>query len=283
MKNVFIVPNPKKDLHYKVTRNLVSLLLESGASVSMNKRYEDSKIEFLRYVDDADENTELVIVIGGDGSFIEASHYAISLNVPIIGVNLGKVGYLSEIEPDNLSVIKRIFSGEYKVNEKMLLSAAYTENGEVKNIDRIAVNDVVVSHEEYLGISDFVILSKEGGVRYRADGVVFATPQGSTAYSLSAGGPIVSHEAHSIIVTPIAPHSFFNRSIVFAKGEEIKLKNKSAKALNLALDGRFSLKIPSGEECVIKSSEKTLKVLTFKDNNMFSNLFNKMQILEDII
>lgn len=283
MKNVFIVTNPNKDKDYSVTKRTAEVLISCGAEISMLSIHRASEIDRCRYVDDIPQNTDLIIVIGGDGSFIDAAIYAERRDVPIIGVNLGKVGYLTEIEPESLDSLKKIFDGEYKIEERMLLKITASDGDNDITIDRYAVNDVVISNQEYLGISDFVAYSKDGGVRYRADGAVISTPQGSTAYSLSAGGPVVSHNAGAIILTPIAPHSFFNRSIVFAENEEIKIKNTSDQPLNVSVDGRLAYKLQPRQKLTVKSSNKKLKVMTFENNNMFSNLFSKMQILEDII
>ena len=283
MKNIFIVTNPKKDKDYSVTRRTAEILKAFGANIFMLSACKDSNLDFCTYNDDMPECTELVIVIGGDGSFIDAASYAEKKNVPIIGVNLGKVGYLNEIEPEELESLGKIFSGEYVTEDRMLLEISVNESDNVSLIERHAVNDVVISNQQYLGISDFVVYSKDGGVRYRADGAVISTPQGSTAYSLSAGGPVVSHNAGAIILTPIAPHSFFNRSIVFAENEEIKVKNISDQPLNVSADGRLVYKLEPGDKISVRASSKKLKVMTFKINNMFSNLFSKMQILEDII
>lgn len=283
MKNIFVVPNPNKDVSYSVTKKVTNILTASGAAVYIQNKYADSEIDSCTYLQDLNVKIDLVIVIGGDGSFIDASLYAIEKNVPILGINLGKVGYLSEVEPANLDILKNVFNGEYNIDEKMLLGVkTITENKETV-CSRLAVNDIVISHQTHIGIADFVVYSNEGGIRYRADGAIFSTPAGSTAYSLSAGGPIVSHKADAVIVTPIAPHSFFNRSIVFGIDENIKIKNTGDSPLNISVDGReFSVIAPS-EKCSIFVSDKKIKVLTFKENNMFSNLFDKMQILEDII
>ena len=282
MKNIFLVPNIKKDTDYVVTRAVAQKLLSLELCVTMLSLYRESHIENCVYVEDIPKSADLVLVIGGDGSFIDAAGFAIKNDVPILGINLGKVGYLSEIEPTDLSPLEKLKCDEYSIDNKMLLEVC-SERDEGKLKEKLAVNDIVLSHPSYLGISDFVLISKEGGVRYRADGIVVSTPAGSTAYSLSAGGPIVSHGASAIIVTPIAPHSFFNRSIVFGENEIIKIKNTSSEALNLSLDGRFCHVLAPSEKCTVKASEKRLKVLTFKENNMFSNLFCKMQIMEDII
>lgn len=283
MKKIMVIPNPNKDKDFSVTKNAVSLLSKLGAQVIMQNIHSDKDIEHCEFAEIENSDFDMIIVIGGDGSFIDASVFAIAKGVPLIGINLGKVGYLSEVEPSNLDVLKKIFTGEYKIDEKILLGVKKADKVETIISDRFAVNDVVISHQNHIGISDFVIYSTEGGVRYRADGVVFSTPAGSTAYSLSAGGPIVSHKAEAIIVTPIAPHSFFNRSLVFGMKEEIKLKNTGELPLNISVDGREFSVIDPGEKCEIFVSDKKLKVLTFKENNMFSNLFGKMQIMEDII
>lgn len=283
MKRIFIVSNPIKDPEYKVTKDVVSLLLDFEAEIFMLSDFENPDIKDVVFLKEPPLDADCVIAIGGDGTFIKASHYAVEISAPVIGINLGKLGYLSEVEPSNVLVLKKIFTGDFKVDKKMLLEATYKENGAILRKSDCAVNDVVISHKDYLGISDFVLSSKDGAVNYRADGIVFATPQGSTAYSLSAGGPIVSHEADAIIVTPIAPHSFFNRSIVFGKNEQISIKNTSEDHMNITVDGAFMAKMSPGAECEVKVSDKCLKVLTFKGNNMFENLFSKMQILEDII
>ena len=120
-------------------------------------------------------------------------------------------------------------------------------------------------------------------LRYRADGVIVSTPLGSTAYSLSAGGPIIAHSLDVITVTPVCPHSFFNRSIIFGTDEKLRVKNHSPYDLNVSIDGRLLTSMAPGEKCMVHTSEKKIKVLTFKENNTFSNLFTKMQLVEDVI
>ena len=282
MKNFFIVPNPSKDLGYKITEKVCNLLKAHGASIYMPCDCKDSLID-AEYTCDFPKAAELIIVLGGDGSIIDASHYAIDNDCPILGVNLGKVGYLGEVEPSDLTTLEKIFSDEYKIVEKMLLSASVEDENKHIELERLAVNDIIITPAKHLGIADFVVYSHEGGVRYRGDGVVLATPAGSTAYSLSAGGPIVSQKADAIIVTPIAPHSFFNRSIIFGTDEKLRVKNHSPYDLNVSIDGRFLTSMAPGEKCIVQTSDKKIKVLTFKENNTFSNLFTKMQLVEDVI
>ena len=282
MKKIFVIPNPKKDEGLTVTAELVSHLIERGMSAILPKEFAEI-ISDCGFADKPGADIDLIIVVGGDGSFIDASHYALALDIPILGINLGKRGYLSEIEPSNAESVATLLDGEYRIVEKMLLECTVFHGGTEMHSERMAVNDVVVSHSSYLGIADLTVRTADGGVAYRADGVVIATPAGSTAYSLSVGGPIVSHSSDSIIVTPIAPHSFFNRSLIFSAKDTVSVENTGEPDLNVSLDGRCFASLEKGDACVIKASSRRLKVLTFRNNNMLSVLFNKMRLMEDII
>ena len=283
MKNVVIIPNPTKDPQFSVTKNLVKKLISLGITVYIDEKFSDGFSGEVAFYDKIPSSAELIIVVGGDGSILDASVTAIEEDIPILGVNLGKVGYLSEVEPDNLDILSGLVCGDYKIQEKMLLSVVYKSAGTETRAVRLAVNDVIVSHDTFVGIADFILENSVGDcVKYRADGLILSTPAGSTAYALSAGGPIVSHDIDSITATPICPHSFFNRSIIFKSTEKIKLKNTSNTPLNVSVDGRYFHSVARDEECVIKMADKKLRVLTFSENNMFSTLFKKMRILEDI-
>ena len=119
----------------------------------------------------------MVISVGGDGSILDASVTALLWDIPLLGVNLGKVGYLSEVEPDNLDILARLFSGEYTVEEKMLLTVAAVRDGAAERAERLAVNDVIISHDTFLGIADFTLENSVGDcVKYRADGLILSTP-----------------------------------------------------------------------------------------------------------
>ena len=283
MKNIVVIPNLKKDTTLAVTKALINKLTQCGAAVYIEEKFiNDVNLYAIAYKNFPNE-AELIIVVGGDGSVLDASVVAIEHDIPMLGVNLGKVGYLSELEPDNLDILTRIINGNYKLEEKMLLSVTHIVCGKSTKSERLAVNDVIISHDTFLGIADFLLENSVGdSVKYRADGMILSTPAGSTAYNLSAGGPIVSHDIDSITATPICPHSFFNRSIIFKSGESIKLKNTSDTVLNISVDGRYFTNLSNGEECIVKMDNKKLKMLTFSENNMFSTLFKKMRILEDV-
>ena len=283
MKSIVIIPNPKKDIGLSVTESVVRKLTELNMSAFLDSHFADRNIPSAKYYEDFPEDAELIIVIGGDGSVIDASSYAVGMDIPILGVNLGKVGYLSEVEPDSLSQLDRLVGGDYFVEEKLLLSVECSNGGHKHRSERLAVNDVVISQGGLLGIADFKVENSLGDcVNYRADGIILSTPQGSTAYSLSAGGPIISHDLDSIIVSPVCPHSFFNRSRVFSSGERLKVTNVGESDLNISVDGRYFSLLKKYDECTVLASERKMKMITFARNNMFSTLFRKMRILEDI-
>ena len=279
MKRIAIITNKTKDTSFSVTEKIITLLLSHGAVVYLDKNTVSSEVALDGRVvlyDEFPPEAELIIVVGGDGSVIDASKFAIENGIPMLGVNLGKIGYLTEVDPENIELLNSLFTESFEIEEKMLL--------EVRGIEgKLAVNDVVISHESYLGVGQFRVEDEEGNsIKYRADGVIVATPQGSTAYSLSAGGPVVAHNVESIVLTPVAPHSFFNRSVLFDSSDILNVTNEGEAELHISIDGRCIGMLGKGAVCTVSRSEKKLKMLTFSANSMFSCLFKKMRLLEDI-
>ncbi len=283
MKKIILVPNPKKDIGFSVTKRVVSKLVSLGIQVFCDAKNSMINMFGVTFYTELPSDADAIVVIGGDGSVIDASAIAITLDIPLLGINLGKVGYLSALDSDKTESLDALVSGEYRVEDKLLLSAGKIDaSGNVITCTHKAVNDVVISHDNYLGISDILLQNGTGDkLEYRADGVIVSTPVGSTAYSLSAGGPIISHALDSISVTPICPHSFFARTIVYSPTEEIIVTNNGDNDLNISVDGRFFEKLSHGESCAVYKSNKRLKMIAFSDNNMFSVLFKKIRVLED--
>jgi len=276
MNKIVIIPNTTKDNAFLHTKAVIDKLTSLGFNTYIDER---CGLEYKsRQYKEFPEDTDLIVVVGGDGTVIDASKLAVAYDIPIIAVNLGKVGYLSEVDPGDLSPFDLIAAGNYFIEEKMLISIV-TDGKEEAH----AVNDIVVSHSDYLGLSDFRVEDSVGNViKYRADALVFSTPTGSTAYSLSAGGPIVAHDVESILLTPVSPHSFVNRSVIFNSTEVIKVTNNGEKNLVISVDGRFLSSLPCKASCTVKKSKSKFKMLTFSKNSMFTNLFRKMKILEDV-
>ena len=283
MKNVIVIPNPHKDEDFVVTNKVIDKLVELELLVYVDETCGILSRDGVITYAEPPKNADLIVVIGGDGSVIDASRYAVMLDIPLLGVNLGKIGYLSEVEPDNLSLLDELSKGNYEVESKMLLAAEYiSAKGKTVVSERYAVNDVVISQDGYFGIADFSVEnSRHERVNYRGNGIVVATPVGSTAYSLSAGGPIIAHNLDSITVTPVCSHSFFNRSIVYEPDEVISIVNKGKLSLNISIDGRNFEALSEGDVCRIYSCEHRFKMITFSESNMFSTLFTKIRVFED--
>lgn len=283
MKNILVIPNTLKDSDLSVTTRVIEKLTEFGMTALVSAEFSKKFVGKIEYFTSLPVSAELVLVIGGDGSVIDASRIAIGLDIPLLGVNLGNLGYLSEVETDDLDILKKLADGDYIVDDKMLLEVSLSKSGKITNAQRLAVNDIIISHSEYLGIADICLEnSRSEAVKYRADAVILATPAGSTAYALSSGGPIISHNLDSITATPVSPHSFFNRSIVYSANEDLKVSNIGRYSIKVSIDGRFFDSLENGDYCIVKKSDKRFKMLTFSENNMFTTLFNKLKILSNI-
>ncbi len=288
MKRVVIIPNVRKDKDYSVTCAVIDKLLSLKIKVFLERTYYEDGCEYksldkitLYPFDEFPNKIDLVIAIGGDGSVIHASRFAINNDIPILGVNMGKVGYLAEVEVDNLDILDNLVKGDYQIDEKMLLTVDFIGHEKIKT--KYAVNDVVIAHQNYSGVSDLKVEDSYGNVvNYRADGIILSTPQGSTAYSFSAGGPILAHDVESILLTPISPHSFFNRSVLFNSSDDIRVTNLGECGASIIIDGRYRGTLEKNEFCNISKAEALIKVLTFSQNSMFSNLFKKMRIIGGI-
>ncbi len=278
MNKVFIVPNPTKDTGLSVTLKIIDKLSSLGMTVYMDAQYNTIHSAVIS-CEEFPHDAEMLVVVGGDGSVIDASRVAVDSGIPLLGVNLGRVGYLSEVDPNALDILDNLKNESFSVKEKMLLSIFDDSEGECV----YAVNDITVSRGGYFGIAEFNLSDSCGNsLDYRADGIVFATPQGSTAYSFSSGGPVVAHDVEGILVTPVCPHSFFNRSVMFNSSEMLSVTNHGAYPMNIAVDGRKLTELMPGGVCHVGCADKKIKMLTFSENSMFTELFKKMNITEGL-
>ena len=184
-----------------------------------------SAFTYMSY-DEIYKKSDLVVVIGGDGVMLEAARRATASGIPILGINMGRVGYMTELEMNELDLLDNIFTEKFYLDERAMLKVDIRSSQGQSRFAAYALNEAVIAKGATARIIDFQ-LSDNGRLvsEYRADGIVVATPTGSTAYSLSAGGPIVSHDIDCILATPICAHNFFNRSIIFKDTEKICLCN----------------------------------------------------------
>ena len=218
---------------------------------------------------------ELVIVLGGDGAMLDAARRAAPSGIPILGINMGRVGYMTELEFDEIELIDRVFEGKCRMDERTLLQAAVLSGNGQKKFSAYALNEAAITNGSAARIVDLQLSDGEELVyTYRADGLVVATPTGSTAYSLSAGGPIVDPKLACFCVTPICPHSLSARPLVFPDTACLKIKNicNREKVLHLTLDGRVTFDLYFGDTVMITRSELKVSLLRIKDESFYSKI-----------
>lgn len=221
------------------------------------------------------EEAELAIVIGGDGSMLECTRLAAPSGTAVLGINMGRVGYMTELEMDELDLLDKVFSGDYTIDERAMLSVrSVSESGKVK-FRAHALNEAVIANGAAARMVDIELYDGEELVsRYRADGLVVATPTGSTAYSLSAGGPIVDPKLSCFCVTPVCPHSLTARPLIFPDTAELRIKNTCVreKVLHLTVDGRATFDMFYGDSVYVSRSETVAKLLRVKDEGFCSKI-----------
>jgi NAD+ kinase len=223
-------------------------------------------------IDEIYEGSDLVIGIGGDGVMLEAARRATPASIPILGINMGRVGYMTELEMTELDMLENIFKGDYYLDERAMLRVEIKANSGNTKFTAYALNEAVVANGTTARIIDLELLDNGRLVsEYRADGLVVSTPTGSTAYSLSAGGPIIDPKLSCFCVTPICPHSLIARPLIFPDSATLEVKNTCVreKVLHLTIDGRATFDLYLGDTVVITKSALKAKLLRIKNDDFY--------------
>lgn len=220
--------------------------------------------------------SDIIITIGGDGTIIRFAKRAAAYKKPILGINAGRMGYLANIEQKDYKSIERIISGDYKIEERMLLKVTVKENGKTVG-EYEALNDAVISSGYISRIIDISTNIDNDIVRYRADGLIASTPTGSTAYSLSAGGPIIDPVMDAVCITPICSHMLFAKPMIVSGEKELTIKafSKKRAEIYLSIDGRKVCNIKPYTEIKLTKSENKVKLIRFDNRSFFKTLSAK--------
>jgi NAD+ kinase len=222
---------------------------------------------------------DVVICVGGDGSVLNAGKQTVDYKKPILAINAGRLAFMAGLESDELELLKKLIDGEYTIDRRMLIDVRVTRNGKVI-AEENCINDVVLARGTHMKITDIdVDCDGKRSNTYRADGVIVATPTGSSAYSLSAGGPIINPSMEAIVVTPICPQSLFARSTVFSAENKIDIycdENSSNTDLYLSFDGSTAVSVDKNDRIEIRKSEKTAEFIRIKNDAFFEILNNKL-------
>ena len=277
MKKVILTPNPYRDKGFQTVREANRILMEAGIDVKICLPFEvDRSFELprdLRFtrLDRELHGAELIVCFGGDGTILHMAKTATRAGLPILGVNIGTMGFMAELESSELSELKRIATGDYTVDSRMMLDVTVHRDRDIIFHD-ICLNDVVITKG---AVARIVHLSVEcDGVQAMecgGDGVIIATPTGSTAYSLSAGGPIVEPEAHNILITPICAHDVMSRCMVASEKRVITvgLTMNARRNAFLSVDGGKALRLNMGDVATIKKSDLLTRLVRLKDRSFY--------------
>ncbi len=256
MKHICVLPNRDKDPDLSCTRHVEAALAAYGAEIQH----------------DIMPDTDFIVVVGGDGSILRAAKQAAQYEIPLLGVNLGRVGYMAELESNELHLLERLFDESYQVEERMMLSLK-REDGSVVT----ALNDFVVSNQS-THLSEIALRCNGNIVGcYRADGLICATPTGSTAYSLSAGGPVVDPLMNCFCLTPICPHSLRARPMLFSEESVLEIScDRPGSLLYCTADGEDSFALPAAKTVQITKADKVTRLVRLKKDGFFETLRNKL-------
>jgi NAD+ kinase len=266
IKKIGIIANLEKEKVADHVRSLKKWLEEKGVKVFLEMGI-SRKVAFDGGLNRADlaKKSELIVVLGGDGTMLRAARYVAGHKVPILGINMGSFGYLTEVNLNEIhSALELIIRGEFKTEKRMMLDVSIRHGKTVTDVGSV-LNDVVINRGSLSRMNELELeVNGKYLTTYKGDGLIVSTPTGSTAYSLSAGGPIVFPGKDLIIINPICPHTLTNRPIIFSEDSILKITLWSKdKGAILTLDGQEAYKIVSGDVVTVKRSRHaTMLVLS---------------------
>lgn len=279
---IVVSPNPYRDKQFKNARQACALLQDAGAEVALCLPFDvDKSFEIpadLHFSDIHKEirNADLLICFGGDGTILHSSKIATEHGLPILGVNIGTMGFIAELEAGEMDLLRRIPKGEYTVEERSMLDVSVL-GGKQTLFHETALNDAVITKGAIARVIQMAI--RCDGVEasaFSGDGVIVCTPTGSTAYSMSAGGPIIEPAAKNILITPICAHAIQAKSIVVSPDRVVSIRVGKVGRHNafLSVDGGRAFRLSAGDEIVVRSSEKVTRLVRVK-NTSFFDILNK--------
>ena len=285
MKNVILTPNPYRDRNFQTVRSAIQILKDAGIQPKLCLPFEvDSNYELpkdLRFsrLDRELPNAELVICFGGDGTILHMAKAATRRGVPLLGVNIGTMGFMAELESSELKELRRLADDDFSVEPRMMLHVRAEHEGRVI-LEEDALNDAVITKG---AVARVVQMSVQGDgvdmMSFSGDGLIVCTPTGSTAYSMSAGGPLVEPAAQNIVLTPICAHDMQTRAIVTSADREItvQLARTGRKNAFLSVDGGKAVRLSSGDRITIRRSEHVTRLLRLTGRSFFEIIQNKFR------
>ncbi len=284
MKIAVITNNLKNDavkFQPKVIEKLISIgitpVMLNNAKITETKFV--NKIEYYGSHSEVVKNCDILITIGGDGTIIHMARHAAEYNKPLLGINFGRVGFVATLEPNQLDSLSNLLTGKYFTEQRMLLKVTVETHDKTDVL--YAINDAVISRGSMSRMMDLsVSVNGKRTCQYRADGIIFSTPTGSTAYSLSAGGPVICPDMECILLTPICPHSLFSRSVIFKHTDKLTAHALTGEGSDseafLTVDGQYYLSLNKETRVTVEKYEKSFTLISMKPQNFYTVLNNKL-------
>ena len=286
MKKVILTPNPYRDKNFQTVRNAVEILENAGLEVRLclpfevDRNYDLPKDLRFHRLDKELHDADLLICFGGDGTILHMAKTATRHGIPILGVNIGTMGFMAELESSELQELRRLATGDFSVDERMMLDVTVLRDRDIIFHD-ICLNDAVITKGAVARIVHLCV-SCDGvqAMECGGDGIIVATPTGSTAYSLSAGGPIVEPDANSMLITPICSHDMGSRCMVTSEKRVITvvMTRNARRNAYLSVDGGKALRMNMGDVATIRKSDLTTKLVRLKDRSFYDVVNMKFRI-----
>ena len=285
MKKVVMTPNPYRDRNFKFANLAERILRDVGIETriclafDVDKSFELPSDVVLHDLTHELKDADLLICFGGDGTILHASKAATRAGVPILGVNIGTMGFMAELESGELKALRRLAEGDYTIEERMMLHVK-TERDGVLLLEEDALNDAVITKGAVARIVQVAVSCDNVEIMsFGGDGVIVSTPTGSTAYSMSAGGPIVEPTAQNIIITPICAHDMRTKTVVTSAQRVISIEvgRIGRKSAFLSVDGGRALRLNTGDRLTITRSNYTTKLVHLSERSFFEILKNKFK------
>ncbi len=284
MKKVVMTPNPYRDRDFSCVLEAQRILSAAGVEAKICLAFEvDKSFALPQGVPLFDLQEELrtadaLICFGGDGTILHTSKAAARCGIPILGVNIGTVGFMAELESGEMGLLSRLATDDYQIDERMTLYVRLLHEGRVIYRD-VALNDAVITKGAVARvIQPSVWLDGVKAMSFNGDGIIAATPTGSTAYSMSAGGPIVEPQADNIILTPICAHNLQPRSLIAAPERKVEIQIGRVNKRNafLSVDGGRAMRVYGGDSVLIEAGNQKIKLIKLKETSFFDIVISKL-------
>ena len=279
MRTFYIIANTDKDVNLKLSHEIADYLIARGKHCVVRRQEQE---ESTLHSQLSTEDVEGILVLGGDGTLLRAARELADRRIPFLGINMGHLGYLAEIEEQNVqAALERLIADDYTIEERMMLSGSVDVNGERAEQD-VALNDIFLNRFGHIRVVDYeVFVNGQYLNSFTADGIIVSTPTGSTGYSLSAGGPIISPTATMLMLTPICPHTLNSRSIVFSGNDQIRIRIGEGRRGGkdeacVTFDGDTCVQMKTGDYVEIRKSDRVTRIMKINQVSFLEVLRNKL-------